>query len=198
VQRETHSQAAGRGESLFGAAGADEAGRGAGEEGLFFEREAEGLGIAARLLEPAQHLGAFAGLRGHEDRAAVERQRCAELFGERQGNRVDAKTPVERLDGAADGVRAAHAEQQELAGALQAGGGLFGHLAIVVEGGKRIGMLPGHFPVDRLKAFRSCRRVHRHPFTPPLVRPEIRARCMMRPTSTGGSAASTPAVAISP
>ncbi|MCY1235506.1 hypothetical protein D9M72_481250 [compost metagenome] len=120
VQGEADSQAAGGGKGLFGAADADQRRRIAGEEGTAFKRQSEGVRrCAIGFAEPAQHLGAFAGLRGNEDRLAFDDKRLAELFRERQGNGVDAMGAVERLDGATDGMRAAHAEQQQLAGRLQ-------------------------------------------------------------------------------
>lgn len=168
-------------------------------EGAAFERQAEGLFRAAGLVEPAHDLGAFAGLRGDEDRSAGDRQRLAKLLGQRQGDGIDAEGPVERLDGAVDGMRAAHADEQQLAGLFQRGGGPCRHWLGRFIGGDRIGMLACHFAIDRGKPGRPgsfC--CHDHPLTPPLVSPEIRARCMTRPISTGGRAASTPAVAISP
>ena len=55
-----------------------------------------------------------------------------------------------------------------------------------LEGGDGIGMLARHFAIDGEQALPGgflCS--HGHPLTPPLVSPEIRARCMTRPISTG-------------
>lgn len=115
MQGEGHGQAAGGGEGQFGPAGADQARRGAGEERTAFQRQPENIGSAAGLGKPSDDLGALAGLRGDEHRLAVEWHQLTELFGERQGQRIDAERAVERLDGAPDRVRTAHAEQQQTA-----------------------------------------------------------------------------------
>src|SRR3569832_90483 len=106
---------------------------------------------------------------------------------------------IERLDRPGDGVRGSHAKEDKPAALPDRGGDLGGGILVVLEGSERVPVLARHFAVDRKQAggagsFSS----HHYPFTPPLVRPEISARCMTRPISTGGKAASTPAVAISP
>ncbi len=116
---------------------------------------------------------------------------------------------------------ARHAARYEAAGKTQAGATDIGEARITWEvrsvNGKGLDLrlrlpqgfeavehpvrsvLARHFAIDggqaRRALFVCC---HHYPFTPPLVRPEIRARCMKSPTSTGGRAAITPAVAISP
>jgi hypothetical protein len=127
-----------------------------------------------------------------------ERQRLPQLFRQRQSDRIDAKRAIKRLDRAVDGVRAAHAEQQQLA-VLRIDAAAFAvATGIAFERRECIGILPCHFAVDREKASGSCRLKSWSSLDAAAGQPEIRARCMTRPITTGGRAASTPAVAISP
>ena len=190
-------QAARGGEGLLGAADADKARQARGDRRAAFEGQAEAVIVTAAFLEPAQHLGALAGLRGDEDRLFCRRQRRDQLFRQRQGDGIDAESAVVRLDGAADGMRAAHAEKDEAAGLAQRRGDFSRHLAGGLERGFGVACLPLHFRFDGQKACRLCHGLG-HPFTPPLVRPDTTARCITRPMITGGKAARMPAVAIMP
>ena len=104
MQGEGYRQAAGGGEGKLGAAATHQRRGRSCKEGTAFERQAEGLRRAAGLVEPAHDLGAFAGLRGDEDRPAGNRQRLAELLGQGQGEGIDAERAIERLDSAVDGM----------------------------------------------------------------------------------------------
>ena len=199
MQGQRDGEAAGCREGGFGAAGRHQRGHRLGKPRCAVERHAEDV-VAHRLgREPASDLGALARLRGDDHGFAGDRQGLGELFGERQGNRIHAKRAIERLDDARRGVRGAHAEEQQAAGRADRFGGRGRLSAGPFERIQRIACLAGHLALDGraagvgLSLDRAC-----HPLTPPWVRPEISARCMTRPMSTGGSAASTPAVAIRP
>ena len=109
--------------------------------------------MPAGLLEPADHLDAFAGLGGDEDGAAVERQRGGELFGDGQRHGVDAEGAIIGFDGASDGVRTAHAEHEQATGLLERSSGAGGDFAVGLEGGEGVGVLAGHFAIDGEQTF---------------------------------------------
>ena len=87
-------------------------GTGRGKGGFRVQRQAKWR-PAPRGLQPAQDLGAFAGLRGEEHCRVGRRQRRSELFRHRKGDRLDAERAIERLDRAVRRVRCAHTEQQQ-------------------------------------------------------------------------------------
>ena len=200
MQRQRHRQAARRGEGDLGAAGRDQRTAPCAASSEPPSSVMPKIVVAPRLGgEPARHFGALARLRGDDHRLVRDGKRRGELLGEGKGDGIDAEAAIERLDDARHRVRGAHAEHEQPA----AGGDRVGGRAAVSPA-----------PANEARASSAWRAISCsiaaraapvrtsvgivHPFTPPWVRPEISARCMTRPTSTGGSAASTPAVAISP
>ena len=200
MQGKADRQAPGGGKRELSAAGADEAGRASCKKGARFQRQPEGFRRSPGLGEPTQHLGALARLGGHQDggchrpaaagrvarRAAGRWHRCrARGRAARRPGRPHASRPCRAAAaGRSAGARRRSSPPMSRASSKE---------AMASARCRAISRSMATSPAGRALLYR-----HDHPLTPPLVSPEIRARCMTKPISTGGRAASTPAVAIRP
>jgi hypothetical protein len=198
MQRQRDHEAAGGGERMLGPTGPDQRGQHPPQGRAWLQRHPIGGGMAGERAEDAMDLCRLTGLRRQDDDGIAKIQRRIELLRQRDGDGLDAERAILHLRHPVDGVRSAHAQQEGTLAQAKRVGDVCSQLCGRTVGRERIVVLSRHFAINRDDAFGGDVALRAHPFTPPVVRPEISAFCNPNPMITGGRAAIMPAAAIRP